>query len=392
MDLELYFDKINIDEFDFLNLGSTQRLGHTILTNCSEDSFPALEDCQIAIVGVPEERLAVGNKGCSLAPNEVRKYLYRLFPHKKQCKICDLGNLRIGASTQDTYKILADILTELLKMKIIPIILGGSGDIAFANYCAYENIGQIINAFAVDSRIDLGEEADQFNSQSYLTSIVCREPNYLFGYTHVAYQQYFVSPDVISLMHDLYFDSYRVGVLQDNLDNVEPLVRGADMVSIDVGSVRGSDAPGNGNCSPHGLYGEQLCKITRYAGMSDKCSSIGFYETNPLLDSGGRTSHMVAHAIWYFIDGYMWRKHDYPYKEKESYKKFYVTLQNDAYTIVFYKSKKSERWWMEVPCSKDKQVKYERHYLVPCTYEDYQIAMQDRIPDRWLLAYNKIML
>ena len=74
--------------------------------------------------------------------------------------------------------------------------------------------------------------------------------------------------------------------------------------------------------------------------MSDKCSSIGFYETNPLYDNNGQTSHMIAHAIWYFIDGYLWRKHDFPYKEKENYKKFYVSINDNTNTIIFYKSKK----------------------------------------------------
>lgn len=392
MELELYFEPLDIDSIGIRKDLSSVRLGDEILINGAEGSFPALESAEIVIIGVEEERNAYMNKGCKLAPNQVRKYLYNLFPLERKVNIVDLGNLRLGSTIEDTYTALADVLTELFKNRIIPIIIGGSQDITFANYRGYENIGQIINAFSVDSSIDINPDAHVFNSKAYLTAILCREPNYLFNYTQVAYQQYFVDRDTLSLMHKLYFECHRVGKIQENLDNIEPLVRNADMVTVDIGAVRQSDAPANANASPHGLYGEQLCKIVRYAGMSDKCSSIGFYELNPLFDINGQTAHMVAHAIWYFIDGYIWRKQDFPYKEKESYKKFYVSIQNYSHTIIFYKSKKSERWWMEVSCSKDKMIKYERHYLIPCTYDDYQTALNDELPDRWLMAYNKIMV
>lgn len=392
MDFDLYFDPINIDELGLMADERQVRLGHNLLTYCSNGVFPALDNIEIAIIGVGEERNAYNNKGCSLAPNQIRKYFYNLFPHSKSVNIADLGNLKTGKDIEDTYSILAEIIAELLRMRIIPIILGGSQDLTFANYRGYENIGQIINAFTIDSSIDLAPSAETFHSKAYITSMLCREPNYLFNYTHVGYQEYFIDKDTLELMNKLYFECYRVGAIQENLDNVEPLVRNADMISVDISAVRQSDAPANGNPSPHGLYGEQLCKLVRYAGMSDKCSSIGFYELNPLFDNYGQTSHMVAHAIWYFIDGYLWRKHDFPYKEKENYKKYYVSIHDDSYTIVFYKSKKSERWWMEIPCSKDKMIKYERHYLIPCSYDDYKIALSDEIPDRWLMAYNKIMI
>ncbi|MBP1630779.1 MAG: arginase family hydrolase, arginase/agmainase/formiminoglutamate hydrolase [Bacteroidetes bacterium] len=392
MDFSIYFDPIKIDEFTFYGEDNVEKLGHTFLINSLERGFPSLDGANIAIIGVGEERNAVNNSGCGLAPNQIRKYLYNLFPHRQRARVLDMGNLKLGNSVEDTYHVLAEVIAELLKNRIIPIILGGSNEICYANYRGYENIGQIINAFAIDSGIDMGHKPEIFNSKSYLMSMVCREPNYLFNYTQIGYQTYFVDPDTSDLMESLYFESYRLGKIQENLDNAEPLIRNADMVSVDISAVRQSDAPANGNASPHGFYGEELCKLVRYAGMSDKCSSIGFYELNPRYDRDGQTSHMVAHAIWYFIDGYLWRKQDFPYKEKDSYRKFHVAIHNNSHIIVFYKSKKSDRWWMEVPCTSDKLIKYERHYLVPCSYDDYKTALNDEIPDRWLMAYNKMTI
>lgn len=392
MDLSLYFEPISVESFSFYKDENNIKLGHSISINSDNQGFPSLDNIAIAIIGVGEERNSINNTGTCLAPNQVRKYLYELYPNKEDTKIIDLGNLKIGKTIKDTYHVLGEVIAELLTNRIIPIIIGGSSDISFGNYMGYENIGQIINIFNIDSRIDFGNDMEIFNSQNYIMNMVCREPNYVFNLTSAAHQTYFVDKDILDLMDKLYFETYRLGKIQENLDNVEPLIRNADMVSVDIGCVRQSDAPGNGNASPHGLYGEELCKLVRYAGMSDKCSSIGFYESNPRYDRDDQTSHMIAHAIWYFIDGYYWRKHDFPYKEKNSYRKFHVSINNNSHVIVFYKSKKSGRWWMEVPCSNDKLVKYEKHYLVPCSYDDYKTALNDEIPTRWLMTCNKMMV
>ena len=192
-------------------------------------------------------------------------------------------------------------------------------------------------------------------------------------------------------MKNLYFDIYRLGKIRNNLEDAEPLTRNADMITVDISSIRQSDAPASGNASPNGFYGEEICQIMRYAGLSDKLSSIGFYELNPELDINNQTAHLVAQMIWYFIDGYYNRKHDHPYKDKDEYIKYTVSIKNHKDQLIFYKSKKSERWWMDVPVKTNYKSIYERHHLVPCSYNDYEVACKDDIPDRWWQAYQKLM-
>ena len=38
---------------------------------------------------------------------------------------------------------------------------------------------------------------------------------------------------------------------------------------------------------------EEACQILRYAGMSDKLTSVGIYEINPLFDNHDQTSHLA---------------------------------------------------------------------------------------------------
>ena len=391
MDLSDYFEPIELHQFRPATKGQRKRLGDVIPFFNSTDSFPQFDKVDMAIVGVKEDRAAVNNRGTSLAPDMVRDYFYQLFPGPVNPKIVDLGNIRQGHDVEDTYFALSYVLTELLKAGILPVVIGGSQDLTYANYKAYEDLGQIINIVAVDSCFDLGKTDRDTDSQSYLSRIILHQPNFLFNFANIGYQTYFVDQDAIRLMNNLLFDTYRLGKVRSDMEEVEPIVRNADMMSVDISSVRHSDAPGNGNSSPHGFYGEEMCQIIRYAGMSDKLTSIGFYEVNPSFDHNGQTTHLVAQMIWYFIDGFYNRKHDFPFSEKEHYIKYLVSISGHKEEMVFFKSKKSDRWWMEVPVQTNLKSKYERHYLVPCSYHDYQTACKDDIPNRWWQVYQKLM-
>ena len=353
-------------------------------------NFPDISGYQIAIVGVPEERGSVGNSGCGLAPDEIRKKLYKLACGNYTPKICDLGNIRNGKDLKDTYAAVAVVCGELLKNGIIPVLLGGSQDITYAQYLSYKAMKQTVNIVGVDAFFDLGISGQkQFTSKNYLGKIILHQPNFLFNFSNIGFQTHFVGQDSIRLMEKLFFDACRLGQVRKNIEEVEPVVRNADILSFDVSSIRASDAPGNKNASPNGFFGEEACQIARYAGLSEKLTSAGFYETNPKVDVDSRTSYLVAQMVWYFIDGFYSRKKDYPLSSKGAFKKYRVAIQNNEHEIIFYKSRKSERWWMQVPYP-DNKAQYERHHLVPCSYSDYEMACREEIPERWWLAFQKL--
>ena len=391
MDISIYFEPVKINGFNTEDESNPGKLGNIINSFTEENKFPLLENVDIAIIGVKEDRNSLNNNGAATAPDFVRNYLYKLYQGSYKTRIVDLGNIKSGWEINDTYFAVKTVIAELLKVHIIPVIIGGTQDITYANYLAYENLGQIINIASVDSSFDLGKAEQEMNSKAFLSKIIMHQPNFLFNYTNIGYQTFFVDQDAVDLMNKLYFDVYRLGYIRANLEEVEPYVRNADLVSFDISSIRQSEAPANADASPNGFFGEEACKISRYAGLSDKLTSIGFYELNPVYDSTGQTAHLVAQMIWYFIDGFYNRKQDFPLKEKDAYLKYRVSINNHKYEIVFYKSKKSDRWWMEVPCPTNLQSKYERHYLVPCSYKEYQTALREEMPDRWWQVYQKLM-
>ena len=362
-------------------------LGKTFKIHTEKTGFPEIENIQIAILGVKEDRNSANNFGCGEDLHFIRRKLYELFPGNWQTEIADLGNVLKGNSVTDTYFAVSEIITSLLKKNIIPIIIGGGQDLTYVNYRAYDALEQTVNIAAVDSRFDLGNLDDALTSQSYLSKIIMQEPNNLFNYSNVGYQTYFNSQEEIQLLDTLFFDTYRLGRAKE-LENIEPAFRNADIVSIDIGAIRQSEAPANNNASPNGFYGEEICAISRYAGISDKVSSFGVYEYNSKYDNNHQTAHLIAQIIWYFIEGVNFRVKDYPFTSKENYQKFTVLLEDDD-PLTFYKSNKTGRWWIEINILSDN--KYKRHALIPCTYQDYTDATKQKIPEKWFKAMRKLM-
>jgi formiminoglutamase len=350
-----------------------------------------LDNKRIAIVGVREERNAVHNAGTMAGPDAIRKYLYSLFSWDENIGVVDLGNIEPGNEISDTYFALNQTCQFLLKKNIIPLIIGGSQDLTYANYLAYEQMEQTVNVVTIDSRLDFGESSEDLSSFGYLNKIVMHRPNYLFNYGNIGHQRYLVEPDLLKLVDNMYFDAYRLGDMQPVPQKAEPILRNADIVSFDISAIRMSEAPGSGNAGPNGFYGQEAAQLCRYAGMSDKLTSFGIYEFNPAMDREGQTAHLIAQMIWCFIEGVSQRKMDYPIGDYSEYYKYIVPMTESDHEIIFYKSTKTDRWWMDVPYPAGKSRDYERHHLVPCTYEEYQQATNEEMPDRWWRTYQKLV-
>ena len=364
--------------------------GETIGIYRDKNDFPDLEGVDLAIVGVKEERGAVDNKGCADGVDYIRKAFYQLFNHWPQLKVIDIGNVKLGKELNDTYFAVNQVLTELLKNKIVPIIIGAGQDLTYTMYQVYEPTGKLINIAAVDPMFDIGNDQEALNSHSYLSHIILHQPNFLFNFTNIGYQSYYVDTENIELMKQLLFDAYRLGVIKQNIELTEPLIRNANLLSFDISAVRAADAPGVKNASPNGFNGEEACRMTRYAGLSYKLSSIGFFEYNPHYDINSRTANLIAEMIWYFIEGFANRQDDIPTLESSDFKRYIVQI-GDSQDVVFLCHKISGKWWMDMSFLQNDDKRYERHHFIPCSKEDYDQAMRNELPDKWWQFYQKLM-
>jgi formiminoglutamase len=348
------------------------------------DRMPDFTGAHIAIIGVPEERGTDKNLGAAAAPDIIRTKLYHLKKGSSTYNIVDLGNLRPGIDLEETNTRLSEVCKFLLGNNVLPLIIGGTHDLDFGQYSAYEDMEKLISFLNVDAFLDLEEGHQVPVSRQHINKILMHEPNYLFSYTHLAHQSYLVDAGLSAILEKLYFEAHRVGIMRQGLQDMEPSIRSADMLSFDITAIRSSDAPGNANAQPFGLSGEEACQLCWYAGINEKLSSAGFYEYNPGLDDENKkTASVVATMIWYFIEGFYNRKDERDYKSND-FLKFSVSMPVEPEVMNFYKSKVTDRWWIEVPNAS-------RITIVPCTYADYEMATSGEVPDRYITALSRMI-
>ena len=365
---------------------SQQTIGKKLKIHSEKYGLPDLDGVQLVIIGVKENRNDVNYIGSELNYNDLRNTLYSLFAGNWHTIIADLGDIEPGESTEDSYYALRTSVELLVEKKIIPIIIGGSQDLTYANYRAYDNLQPMVNIVNVDTNFDLGDSSQPIKNNSYLGKIILEEPYNLFNYSTIGYQTYFNSQEEIDLMERLYFEAYRLGEISNNINRVEPVMRDAHIVTIDLKSVRAAEVGERLKFTPNGLDGKEICAITRYAGISNKVSSFGIYEYQ-YSPKDTITAMLVAQMIWYFIEGVNCRVKDDDFLNSDNYLKYNVLIENEE--LIFFKSIKTGRWWVEIPFLANVNNKLKKHTLLPCAHEDYVAATEGKTPERWYKAYRK---
>jgi hypothetical protein len=363
---------------------SSQQLGSKVVLHTAED-VPDLNKIRIAIIGVLDNRGDL-NQTEEVDLNHIRKEFYVLFPGNWDASIADLGNILEGNSISDTHFALRKVISSLIKKKIIPIVIGGSQDLTYALYRGYDELEQMVNLVSIDSKFDFGKESDAVSASSYLTRIIIEEPNNLFNFCNLGYQTYNNSQEEIDLIDKLFFEAYRLGEISNNIALAEPVFRDADLVSLDLTSVKSSASGNFASFIPNGFNGKEICALSRYAGISDKVSLFGIFNHN----NSAQESVLIAQIIWYFIEGYHYRSNEYPFGSRENYIKYIIPLDEEE--LIFYKSNKTDRWWIEIPFISKGNNKLKKSSLLPCSYEEYLGACNQEIPERWWKAQRKNIL
>ncbi len=377
MNLKLFFSPYAVPKIYPAN-----SLGGSITSQTSEDFDIAKMD--IAIVGITENRGTTA-EGVNMAANKVREKLYTLKRGSASYRITDLGNLNNGPELEESQARLREVCEFLMTYNVIPLIVGGSQEMVLGQYRAYETQERLISVMNVDARLDMEDEDEA--SKSFLTSLLTHQPNYLFSYNHLAHQSYLVDAQALTAIDKLYFESKRLGELRDDIQEAEPLIRLADMLSFDVSAIRSADAPGASDPQPFGLTGEEACQIAWYAGMNDKLTSLSISEFSGTQDDAhGKTASVIATMMWYFIEGYYNRK-DSGLFDSDSYLKYVVSMESTDETLEFYKSKLSDKWWMVVTYGQG----HAERAFIPCSYQDYTAATHGDFPERWIQAQGKLI-
>jgi len=340
-----------------------------------DSEIPDVSAADIVLVGIGETRGGgIFNNGFEAA-DAIRRQLYQLHYWHYDVKIADFGNIKIGASLNDSYAAIKTVITELVKMDKTVVLLGGTHDITLAQYFAYKELGKSVEATCIDATIDLRGESS-IRSENFLLELLTSEPNMVKHYNHIGFQSYYVHPRMLETMDKLRFDCFRVGLAKENIDEMEPVLRNTGLLSFDISAIKYSDAPANEN-SPNGFTGEEACILSRYAGMSTRLSSFGIYGYMPSADVNELTAKQIAQMLWYFIDGKSRSKQEASLDDRSLFNEYHTAFAE--VDTVFLQSRRTNRWWMQLPDQK----------LIACSYNDYLNASRNEIPERWLRAQER---
>ena len=360
-----------------------QALGNVIKPHSKKGGLPALQDVQIAIIGVDESRNAFEKKQSPLNLSAIRKQLYQLMIGNWSVSMVDLGDIAEGAAVSDTYFAVKTITASLIAQGIVPIVIGATQDITYPLYRAFDALHKMINLVSIDSRFDFGSQDALISSNSYMSRIITEQPNILHNFSNLGYQSYFIAQEELDLMDKLFFEGHRLGVLTQDMSLAEPVLRNAHLVSIDARAIKGAEMGGGEEFSPNGFDSREICRLARYAGLSESVQVFGVFESN---DHPG-AHQLLAQMIWYFIEGFGLRIHEHPLEASENFLKYTVTLKDQD--LVFYKSHLSERWWVGVPFVGGVDNKEVSVALLACNESDYLAACQHIIPESWFKAQKK---
>jgi len=383
INLNHYLDPVCLDKPVIKHLSVTAGFSHNISINTGNKELTDTRGYSIAIIGIPDDRRSV-NSGAALAPDKIRESLYSFSRLSGRLKIIDLGNLKTGVSFEDTLVGLRDVLNKIADAGTVPVLLGGT--------CALmPAIDRFLSAsktpwslVSVDSRLDFTSEKRDPDSFNWMNDLIYRSGSHLTHLSAIGHQTYLTDQQVVNRFSRRHFNIVRIGEVRAAMHETEPLFRDASAAVFDIGAVRQSDAPGTILPSANGFYGEEICLLSRYAGLSDNLKLFGLFEVNPSLDSNNQSTQLAAQIIWFFLEGFSQKQFEVTSLQDQQNTRFiryHITLTDLGSEIIFVKSTLTERWWLEI-----KDQTGETHYLA-CSYDDYVKANSDQIPDRWTTGH-----
>lgn len=286
----------------------------------------------------------------------------------------DIGNIQCDLSQNSRMSAVKVITSIILKQNCLPVFISPNDRFCFAMYEAFEDYEQWVSVCEISGAINMGSEED------FLVQMLSHQPNYLFNYSHLAAQSYFVPEGIKETLRALNFEEIRLGNLRGNTQPAEPLLRIADYVILNLNALKFSELHTSG-ASPNGLYSEDICQLAMYAGLSDQCNGLAIVQ--PFKENTKTTFSLLSQMFWCFSGAVVKRLGDYPVGDYSNYMRYDVFFEKEDRTLVFYKSNLSDRWWLKTPEGIRRDNNFKRHALIACNENDYLESANGHFPKVW---------
>jgi len=380
IDLNDYFNPVSIEGPEFEHLAKQAGFPHNIIIHTENNPVKDIGKFKIALIGVPEGRNSPST-GTMKGPDAIRSELYRLSRIPGKSKITDLGNMKQGVGFNDTIAGLTDVITYLISHNVFPVIIGGSSALVTSIDRALTGLKNIYTLLAVDPRIDFISEKKEYDSFNYLNNIIHSHKSTFSHYINVGYQTFLNDQQVVNRFLKRKSELIRIGDVRKAIYLTEPLFRDSQVAVFDISAVRQSDAPGTISPSPNGFYGEEICLLARYAGISDNLQIFGLFDVDPDLDIRNQTAGLAAQILWFFLEGFSQKQYETPVLSNSNsgrFIRYHVRVTDLEDDLIFVKSNLTDRWWMELSTEDD------RNSYIACSHDDYLKANRNEVPERWV--------
>ncbi len=289
-----------------------QRLGHLLGRELKEEEAP-----RVILIGFPSDegvKRNGGRPGAAGAPDEIRKSLFKMTPDAEQPelfkalmgKTIDAGNLRLSADLATGQEEMGSVIAGFLKDGIIPVILGGGHETAFAHFSGYAEAGLKTAILNIDAHTDVRPlKEGKPHSGSPFRQAMEHESGCCKKYMVAGLQPYSVAQS-----HLEFIDSEKGSYLfrdETNITSVSGLFHEHSserlMVTFDMDAVDQAYAPGVSAPCANGLQPELWLTLAYLAGRNKQVTSFDLSEVNPEYDRDRQTAKLAALTVWHFLLG-----------------------------------------------------------------------------------------
>ncbi|HDP75290.1 MAG TPA: hypothetical protein ENN49_05385 [Bacteroidales bacterium] len=317
----------------------------------------------------------------------IRQMLWGLssIPYSKG-KVFDAGNIPATLTLAQQYQVVESISAIIAESKSHLILLGGSQEFLSKVYAGWKQCQNFIRMAIIDSKIDWDGNLTDFHHNNFANTLMDEPYEKMLDLSFIGIQGYFTPQHTLQKVLRRKHDYIRLGNLRGNIREAEPTLSDANLVSIDMAAVRDSDAPGTSVVNPNGLYAEEICMLSRYAGIGQNSKFFGICGFKSKAPE--QTIMLAAQVLWHYIEGVSHRRTDNPIKNLPHNKKYVVSTEVQNVEMIFFRSELSENWWFELPVNNKKKL-LRGKLLVRCNASDYTQARNGEIPQRWLRWFQK---
>lgn len=296
----------------------------------------------------------------------IRREFYKLSQLDFDIPIIDLGDLVSGKTPQDSHYILQEVLSVCHQKGAIPVIVGGSNDLAFSLFSALNFHQKDINYTQISNVVSLKQD-EEIHESTFLSKILGSKNFSVKNYHHLGYQKHLNEMDSVNLIKEVQFDIIRLAEMMNSTEKTEPYFRKADLVTINCDAIETFAEAFSMNPQVNGLNRREICAYMKEIGLSERLKSVGIFNYNIYSDS--QLNHqLLAQMIWYLIEGINIQK---SHPKEKSYETFFVLINDEQYA--FKRDVFNNLWYFGedenidncIPCSRSDFDEAKRGFLSP---------------------------